>query len=248
LQAAVEVRFTLLPVSEWSALPVEEKRRLGIVGGGGASFLRAGREIDAGWKLFGDKRRENYDDWWRCEVTFPPALDEEFGVTHSKQGVNPSIVVKAVLALDLEAIARELNGKIREAFLELKRSAPSRAALVASGGDRRLPVTRLQQRLCGSAGMTYQIQRAALSSAAFFRTDQREGKLIITLNTKHPFFDRVYEPLVHSTDASAQFALELLLLAAGRAEFDVAGQSAGRTIGQYREAWSDALVAFLDAQ
>lgn len=247
-QAIIEVRFTLLPVSEWSRLPVEEKRQLGIVGGGGASFLRVEREIDVGWKLFGDKRRENYDDWWRCEVSFPPALDEEFGVTHSKQGVNPSNKVKAVLAPDLEAIARELNAKVRAAFFELKRSAPSRAVLVASDCDRRLPPTRLLQQLRGSAGMTYQIQRAGLASASFFRTDQREGKLIITLNTKHPFFERVYEPLTRSTDADARFAIEVLLLAAGRAEFDVAGRGAGGALREHREAWSDALAAFLDAQ
>jgi len=245
-QATIEVRFSLLPVSAWSTLPVDQKRDLGIVGGGGTSFLRAGREIDAGWKLFGDKRRENYDDWWRCEISFPPALDEEFGVTHSKQGVNPSCAVKAVLAPDLEAIARQLNARVREAFVELKKSAPSRAALVASGADRRLPAALLPLR--GSAGMTYQIQKAGLPSASFFRTDQREGKLIITLNTKHPFFDRIYEPLASATNGDSRFDIEVLLLAAGRAEFDVAGRHAGGALRQHREAWSDALAAFLDAQ
>jgi hypothetical protein len=245
-QAIIEVRFSLLPVSAWSTLPADQKRQLGIVGGGGTSFLRAGREIDVGWKLFGDKRRENYDDWWRCEISFPPALDEEFGVTHSKQGVNPSNTVKAVLAPDLEAIARQLNARVREAFFEMKRSAPSRAAMVASEADHRLPPAQLPLR--GSAGMTYQIQRAGLPSASFFRTDQREGKLIITLNTKHPFFDRVYEPLARSTNADARFAIEVLLLAAGRAEFDVSGPDAGGTLRQHREAWSDALAAFLDVQ
>ena len=32
----------------------------------------ANREIDFGWFFMGNKRRENYDDWWRCEVKFEP--------------------------------------------------------------------------------------------------------------------------------------------------------------------------------
>lgn len=247
-RAVVEVRFSLLPVVAWAQLAVEEKRRIGIIGGGGACFLRADREIDAGWKLFGDKRRENYDDWWRCEVSFPPALDEEFGVTHSKQGVNPSGAIKSALAPDLEAIARVLNGKVRQEFAALRRTAPSKAVAVACAGDRRLPVVRLPKRLRGSAGMTYALRTAALSSSAFYRTDQRDGKLVITLNTNHPFFDRIYKPLSGSHDSDARFAVEVLLLAAGRAEFDAADKGAGGVLRHHRDAWSDALVAFLDAQ
>ncbi len=58
--------------------------RLGIVGGGGVSVLRAGREIAHGWYLMGSKRKENYDDWWRCEIEFEPVLDEHFGITINK--------------------------------------------------------------------------------------------------------------------------------------------------------------------
>jgi hypothetical protein len=246
--ALVEVRFTLLPVAAWAPLTIEEKRRRRIIGAGGASFLRADREIDAGWKLFGDKRRENYDDWWRCEVRFPPTLDEEFGVTHSKQGVNPSSVIRSALAPDLEAIARALNAQVRKAFMALKRMAPSKAVAVASVGDRLLPPSQLTNRVPGSLGMSYELHTAALPSSAFFRADQRAGKLVITLNTKHPFFYRVYEPLKCSSDPEARFAVEMLLLAAGRAEFDTAGKGTRGVLRQHRDAWSDALVAFLDAQ
>lgn len=248
-RGTIQVRFTLLSVSEWSGLPVEEKRRLGIVGGAGVSFLRAGREIDSGWKLFGDKRRENYDDWWRCEVSFPPDLDEDFGVTHSKQGVSPSPAVKAVLGPDLEAIARALNAKVRQEFSTLKLSSPSRAAVVATIRDAQLPAVGLPNRIRGSSGMTYSLRTSALTSPAFFRADERDGKLIVTLNTNHPFFSRIYVPFVQSQVTEARFALEMLLLAAGRAEFDAAGSRTSRVVlRQHREAWSDALAAFLDAQ
>ena len=49
----------------------------------GVSIVRAGRELDldSGWT-------NSYDPverWWGVEVSFPPALDEIFGVTNSKQ-------------------------------------------------------------------------------------------------------------------------------------------------------------------
>src|SRR5439155_16012182 len=79
--ARVKVRFTELPIVAWHSMSNEEKVVAGITGGAGVSFMRAGREIDCGWYLMGGKRKENYDDWWRCEVSFSPELDEYFGVT-----------------------------------------------------------------------------------------------------------------------------------------------------------------------
>ena len=81
--SVVTVRFVMLPVRRWYSLDNVTKRRVGIVGGGGVSIMRAGREIASGWHLMGGKRRENYDDWWRCEVQFEPVLDEHFGITHT---------------------------------------------------------------------------------------------------------------------------------------------------------------------
>ena len=62
----------------------------------------------------GTKRKENYDDWWRCEIAFPPDLDELFGVTHTKQKVNPTEALNGILVPDLERIARELNALVRK--------------------------------------------------------------------------------------------------------------------------------------
>jgi hypothetical protein len=102
----VRIRFSLLPVSDWSDLSVEDKRRLGISKGAGVSVVRAGREVARGWFFMGQKRKENYDDWWRCEVRFEPELDELFGVTHSKQDIRPTSELGAILAPSLEAITR----------------------------------------------------------------------------------------------------------------------------------------------
>ena len=88
-------RFTMLPVAQWHNLDNVTKRRVGIVGGGGGvSILRAGREIANGWHLMGGKRKENYDDWWRCEIEFDPALDEHFGITDQQAG-HPSVSARS---------------------------------------------------------------------------------------------------------------------------------------------------------
>ena len=67
----------------------------GIVKAAGVSVVRAQREVAYGWFCMGRKRRENYDDWWRCEVSFEPDLDEYFGLTHSKQGINPTAELRS---------------------------------------------------------------------------------------------------------------------------------------------------------
>jgi len=49
----------------------------------GVSIMRAGRELDldASWSDPSEPR----DRWWGVEVSFPPALDDLFGVTNNKQ-------------------------------------------------------------------------------------------------------------------------------------------------------------------
>src|SRR5207249_4570371 len=106
------------------------------------SFVRAGREIDYGWHLMGSKRKENYDDWWRCEVSFHPELDEFFGVTHSKQGVAPTPQLQVILSPDLEAAARTLNSRVRSSFETLKDSNSSRVTQIATRQEVLLPPFR----------------------------------------------------------------------------------------------------------
>src|SRR5439155_17466117 len=122
----INVRFTELPVDKWHSLSNVEKNTQGIAKNAGVSVIRAGREIDRGWFFMGQKRKENYDDWWRCEVHFEPALDELFGVTHTKQEIHPTEKLLSILVPDLEKIARELNARARRAFLKVKNDASRR--------------------------------------------------------------------------------------------------------------------------
>ena len=120
LTGFVRVRFSELPVREWSKLSNKEKRARGIAKGAGVSIVRAGREVDYGWFFLGGKRRENYDDWWRCEVQFEPILDEAFGITHTKQQIRPQPHLLEALSEDIVSIARALNSRARKAHLAAK--------------------------------------------------------------------------------------------------------------------------------
>ena len=111
--SVIFVRFSELPIERWHHFSNEKKNDLGIAKNAGVSIVRAGREIDYGWYFMGTKRKENYDDWWRCEVAFTPELDELFGVTHSKQKVNPTRLLSSILTPEIERIARELNSRVR---------------------------------------------------------------------------------------------------------------------------------------
>ena len=105
------------PSAPGTTLSNEEKRQLGIINGAGVSVVRAKREIDFGWFFMGGKRRENYDDWWRCEIRFDPILDEAFGITHTKQQIRPQDYLLEILTPDMENVAKALNGRVRQAAL-----------------------------------------------------------------------------------------------------------------------------------
>ncbi len=262
--SVVRVRFTVLPVRRWARLPLEVRRELGIIGGAGISIVRAGREVDYGWHLMGAKRRENYDDWWRCEVRFEPELDEYFGVTHSKQGITPHPALQEALAADLEQIARTLNVRIRSEFLRLATDRASRtvdeqknlscvlpvaevaAEKIARERERFLPP--VEQRI-----RRFRLTDAALATARFFAVTLNKGELVVTLNNEHPLYGAVGR-----ADAPSRELLETMLLAAARAEIAArtlpnaspvtqrctAGNSQG-PLEHFFEAWSDALAAYL---
>lgn len=65
----------------------------------GVSIVRAGRELDldAGWAIAYDP----VERWWGVEVSFPPALDELFGVTNNKQSARN---FSALAKQDVEAL------------------------------------------------------------------------------------------------------------------------------------------------
>jgi hypothetical protein len=265
----VFVRFSELPVHEWQGLSNDEKRALGVSKGAGVSVVRGGREVDYGWFFMGDKRRENYDDWWRCEIRFEPALDEAFGITHTKQQIRPKTYLVEALTTDLEGMARALNARARKAHLTTKAQERfAEAEEVAAKRDRLLkPLARNPEQRAKSLMMDlkkklpklraaseekaagpYAIVEAPLKETVFFSVARDADRLVLVLNPDHPFYARVYRPLTESEaprDKELRVGLELLLLAAARSEAATDGRRSD-AIGQFRLDWSNTLATFLN--
>lgn len=268
---SVRIRFSELPVTEWSSLSNSEKRSRGIAKGAGVSIVRGGREVDYGWFFLSGKRRENYDDWWRCEIQFDPILDEAFGITHTKQQIRPRPHLVEALTDDIVSMARLLNARARKAHHQVRvaeRFSESEAR--ASEKDRMLtplPKSRRprdEQVLAAlgreakslsesgraeSAETTYRILPAALSEREFFNYVRDEGGLLLVLNPEHPFFKVVYSRLLESEEpqeVALRSQIDLLLLAAARNEALLSDPQAIHVAETFRKNWSKTLATFLN--
>jgi Histidine kinase-, DNA gyrase B-, and HSP90-like ATPase len=267
----VTVTFSELPVLEWHDLPNEDKRRLGIANGAGVSIVRAKREIDHGWFFMGGKRRENYDDWWRCEIQFDPVLDEAFGITHTKQQIHPKEYLVQVLSPDIERMAKALNSRVRQAHLQVKSVERVRdVELLATERDKVLPPLRnarpdprqtmlldqLRQRHPSlrcvptpeRSEIRYHIVEERLRDTTFYWFVWKDRQLVLVLNPEHPFHRKIYAPLVEE-DTPANRALrsqiDLILLAAARAEAAASGKQR-QVLEWHRRLWSDHVASFLN--
>lgn len=263
----VRVTFSELPVHEWHGLSNEEKQSRGVSKGAGVSLVRAGREVDYGWFFLPGKRRENYDDWWRCEIQFEASLDEAFGITHTKQQIRPKAFLLEALAPDMEAAARALNVRARKAHTAAKVSEQrSPSEQIAQAKDRMLP--RLPKKANGSNEILgwvknqhpalfseegpvdktdYKIIEGRAKHTAFFDIAYEAGKLILVLDPHHPFYKKVYRPAadgVSSRDREMKTQLELMLLAAARAEVMAKTPAVADKMREFRLAWSNALATF----
>jgi hypothetical protein len=210
---SLDVTFSRLPVEEWHSLPSEQKRRMGVTGGAGVSVVRAGREIDYGWHFMGSKRKQNYDDWWRCEVMFQPDLDDLFGVTHTKQGINPTPELLSFLVPHTEAVARAGYLEVGKAF----RAAAGTGAR-DSGGE---------------GGRGWRV--LANGSSPFFEPDAVDDKARPLINRDHPFATRA-EVLAKAP----RELLEALLSSAAVAEAE-GSKADQQAIRRFRERWSTLL-------
>lgn len=263
----VRIRFAELPVHEWYKLSNDEKRRIGISKGAGVSIVRAGREVDYGWFFMGSKHRENYDDWWRCEIQFDGALDEAFGITHTKQQVRPQAHLIEALTADLEATARALNGRARKAHLAVKAGERfSEAERVANERDHLLkplptnpnpkskalarelkkhhPVLR---KAPTGEPTRYAILESSIKDTCFFTLAHDGERLILVLNPDHPFYREIYKPLAdgdNPRDQQLRAKIELLLLAAARSEASLKGRDPA--LARHRLEWSNTLATFLN--
>jgi hypothetical protein len=261
-RGTVSVTFSELPVARWHGLSNDEKRIMGVTAAPPVSVVRAGREIDRGWFFMGAKRRENYDDWWRCEVRFDPALDELFGITHSKQAIAARPELLDIISPDMETIARALNGRVRNRFLQVKATAPlSAAEMQAARANESLPMLPRQRRPIPAAleavvnGLVrtdspYQIATAELDTTCAYEVVVQGAQIILLLNVRHPWYRDLYGPLAmseSSRDHDIARDIALTMLAAARAEAGF-GRSTGRDqVERLRRTWADVLATFMNA-
>ena len=265
--SVVSVRFSELPVERWHHFSNQKKNDLGIAKNAGVSIVRAGREIDYGWYFMGTKRKENYDDWWRCEVAFTPELDELFGVTHSKQKINPTRLLSSILTPEIERIARELNSRVRRKYASIKGEGtrsrtlnrlqardhllePPRSLRGCLTLNDKLPGLKLlRKRNHGVHGLRFAVTHNPEEHNLFFSAQLRDGLLSLNINQRHPFYSSAYRQLA-STDTAGgrQDALQhvlLLLISCARAECLVNGPRVREIMRRFRQIWSDAVAAFL---
>lgn len=245
----VKVRFVELPVLSWAKLSNDEKKKYQIIKNAGVSVLRSEREIDYGWFFMGDKRKENYDDWWRCEISFSPELDELFGVTHTKQEIKETELLRGILSPDFEQIARTLNNRVRQKFIELKAIRPPLYAKpllertdVYLDSVKLRPVNKEIALIPYSIeGLKYNVVSKPLESELLFEVDQKANNIILIVNTNHIFYDKFYKQLHEKKiNDSISFIkiLELLIFAAARSEFQFMDSKSERIIKEFKKEWS----------
>lgn len=241
----VTVRFVTLPVERWHHLDNVTKRRAGIVGGSCVSILRSGREIANGWYLMGGKRKENYDDWWRCEIEFDPSLDEHFGITFNKQGIRPSAMLRDAIEPELESIARLLNLRVRDSFENVKFQAAAEASCrAAAAADPDLPVVASRGR---GGAIQYRIESDILPLDVMFCSALADRTLKLTMNADHPAFAALYQPLqAIEGEAAAKFraSIELFLLSFARSAVQV--ERSGMSLDDLVHSWSDTYGRMLE--
>ncbi len=265
--SVISVRFSELPIGRWHHFSNEKKNDLGIAKNAGVSIVRAGREIDYGWYFMGTKRKENYDDWWRCEVAFSPELDELFGVTHSKQKINPTRLLSSILTPEIERVARELNSRVRRKYAGIKGEGtrsrplnrlqardhllePPRSLREISTSNDKLPgLKSLRKRNDGVQGLRFAVTQNPEEHNLFFSAELHDGLLSLNINKRHPFYSSAYRRLASDNTArGGQDALQyvlLLLISCARAECLVNGPRVREIMRRFRQIWSDSVAAFL---
>jgi hypothetical protein len=133
----------------------------------------------------------------------------------------------------LEAMARLLNSRIRQAFEEVKfRTATDSSCRIAEAADPHLPVIARRGRRSSGGAIAYRLMSAPLPSGVMLATKLDQRTLEVTLNVDHPAFAALYGPLqslaAESGENPLRTAIELLILSFARTSvsFDQAGISA----------------------
>jgi len=189
-------------------------------------------------------------------------LDELFGVTHTKQEIHPGEKLLSILPPDMERIARELNGRARRSFFEVKGDAASRESErlaerhdslleppVEVGANAENNMRQLQRGGRGRiAGLEYRLKFQRLNSSCFYHAELNGSRLTVVLNEAHPMVRASFgaDAKTRNETKKSRKDVELLVLAAARTELTLAKNKQAKTwTNDFRQAWSRTLATFL---
>lgn len=187
----------------------------------GVIFSRMGRLIDVQtrtpWTTF-----INNDRYIKVEVEFSASLDDEFGVTTSKQQVTISQRMWDLLREHgLPKAIEQLRNKVKEAKFQRREAALSPPAGAPRVSENAM-ATLATLGLSGGAQLslplrpqTYRVEIEHRPGSPFFRVAADCGERVLKLNSGHRFFEDVYDGPASS--AELRSALEVLLFSLGDA-------------------------------
>ncbi|WP_051881322.1 ATP-binding protein [Parvularcula oceani] len=235
---AITVRYAWLPPSFGSkektrdAVGLNANERFDVMKTyHGVLFSRNGRLVDVQartpWTSF-----INNDRYVRAEVEFSATLDEQFGVTTSKQQVTVSdFVWDALQAAGMPKAIEQLRARVRQA-----KAARYAAGLRESGrtGQVASEVVLLADREATSSASVSRWDRSVSiehdPAAPFFWMSRSEGRadqrvLLLHLNAAHRFYEVLYDG--PQTTAASRSALEVLLFTMADTFLDPKGEVSG---------------------
>ena len=286
--ASITIKMYRLPIEDWSSLSRKTQRNdLKIFDGNTVSILRNGREVFAGMMTW-LTTRHSVTHWYRVQIDFPGALDEAFGVAANKQGVRlkgyVEEAIKEAIGEEITTINDEIKHFQAQQASRRAPAQPSASEATAAAVDRfqqnALPAVEEQAQLDENLrGLALTLQRDGEDAEQafervkkstyiidfkhdeywpFYDVKHRFGRVILTINTAHSFYEQLYDPVrkmssqppggaeeshTRRTDSQASpiVALDLLLLSLARTQSRLAANNDddGRLLDTLRREWSE---------
>ncbi len=199
----------------------------------GVSFLRNGREVHMGPLAAITGKMGSKDPWWRLEIDFPAALDEAMGVAVNKQGVRLKAYVTDLIKKQIKEelsnvksrIEQHWSSRATESAKAKVREAEQRANEAEVLQSSLLPeptmdeeyekrLRELASELSRNDETDEEVYDRVKKSkyitdfkydedAPFYRVEYKLRKIILRINTAHPFFEALYKPLAQIAKRSA---------------------------------------------
>ena len=199
----------------------------------GVSFMRNGREVHMGPLAAITGKMGSKDPWWRLEIDFPAALDEAMGVAVNKQGVRLKAYVTDLIRKQIKEDLSNVKSRIEqhwstratESAKSKSREAEQRANEAEALQSSLLPepvvddeyerqlrevASGLKRNDESDDEVFERVKNSKYitdfkydEDAPFYRVEHKLRKIILRINTAHPFFDALYKPLAQIAKRSA---------------------------------------------